>query len=279
MGIGFRTARWIGIGSMALLCACGGGSGGGAASTATAPQNPGVAYGVSLSNAEIATQLYADSARTPSGFYSDPPPSGINYVATFHLKNADLGVVQSATQELCSNDWNQAYGWSEQAANAAPVYANLVATDGNARFFEFDRLRPGQPAIYQRARVYQCSYLDRAGAALNADSGSAGVLNQRPINAIELRQLSEYLWSFTYYNNFGNAVLASSGDLQAGSMRHSLVIASLQSSATPGGCDRFDVIAWRHVVDATTGALTRAVNTLWSFGARRSAGVTETCTP
>ena len=50
-------------------------------------------------------------------------------------------------------------------------------------------------------------YLDRDGVELGEEAGSAGTLNQRPINGPELAALSEYLWQFTLYNNFGHVVL------------------------------------------------------------------------
>jgi hypothetical protein len=106
--------------------------------------------------------------------------------------------------------------------------------------------------------------------------GAAGKMNIRPLSAEELKRLSEYLWQFTDYNNFGHAVLKSAG---AGSstLEHTLHIASLVRDGMSATCDRIDVIAWKHNVDPTTGVLTHSVQQQFSFGAHESAGVAELC--
>jgi hypothetical protein len=278
MAIAYPDWRYLAVAGLTLLNACGGGTAGTTA-TAVTPVSPAAAVGVALNNLQIAEQLYADSARTPAGFYADPAPSGQLYVSTRHLRNSDLGIAQAAGQELCSDDWNQALSWSEQAANRAAAYANLVATDDNSRYFEFDRVLPGDPQILQRGRVYHCRYLDRSGSDSTSAVGPAGTLNLRPLDAVALRQLSEYLWQFTSYNNSGSAVLTSSGVQQAGTLRHTLVIATLQGNATQSGCERVDVVGWWHSLDLSTGALLRGADVLWSFGARRSSGIVESCVP
>jgi hypothetical protein len=225
---------------------------------------------------EIARLIYADQ-RTPEGFYEDTTVPVSGYVATTHLKNTDLGA-EVAAHELCTDDWNQALAWSETVAAAAPTYADLVATDSNTRFFEFGRVPRGQDGAYLRARVYRCEYLDRAGVDLRAPEGDAGHINRRPFSAADLRELSEYLWLFSTFNNFGNAVLGSSGSTGP-TLSHTLYVATLTRASTAGGCDRIDVIEWTHTANSQTGALQRSRRALWSFGARRAGAVAETCAP
>jgi len=195
-----------------VLSACGGGGGGdsaGSTPSASAPPRP-----VTQSDLQIAQSVYGSGPRTPVGFYSDPLPSGHEYVSTMHLKNADVDAAAVAPQplyELCTDDWNQALSWSELGAEHSPQYSDLVETNDDPRFFEFGRVRQGDPTFFIRARVFKCAYLDRAAANLRAAAGPAGKLNLRPLTAAELRSLSEYLLQFTKYNNFGNAVLESSG--------------------------------------------------------------------
>ena len=40
-------------------------------------------------------------------------------------------------------------------------------------------------------------------------SGAAGIMNQRPLTAVELEKLAEYLWQFTMFNNSDYAVESS----------------------------------------------------------------------
>jgi len=137
-------------------------------------------------------------------------------------------------------------------------------------------VRPGEPQFYVRSRVFKCAYLDRSDANLRIGHGPAGQLNQRPISAPELRNLSEYLWQFTTYNNYGSAVLKSSGATTSGGLSHTLIIGTLVRSGLSESCDRIDVIGWRHTID-DDGRLELDVQTLWSFGARESAGVASLC--
>jgi hypothetical protein len=258
-----------------LLTACGGGAGG-SDSSSEVPPNPALAAGVTLGNAQIAAMLYADNARTPADFYAEPLPQSQQYIATSHLKNVDLGDT-GTLHELCTDDWNQALAWSEAAAQRSPQYRALVANEVNARFFQFDRVSGSQPQLYQRGRIFHCTYLDRSGVDLQQLQGQAGQLNLRPIAAADLKLLSEYLWQFTSYNNFGHAVLRSFAATGNGALRHSLIVANLQQANGVNGCDQISVESWTHAVDNSSGALTRSVNTLWSFGARATPTGAELC--
>lgn len=260
------------------LASCGGGGGGGS-SPSSSPAGTSPPRPVDQSDLQIAQSIYGGGARTPAGFYSDPAPSGHTYVSTAHLKNADVDAGATTAQplyELCTNDWNQALAWSETSAQAAPQYANLVETNDDARYFEFGRIRTGTPDFYVRSRVFKCAYLDRSAANLRVSAGPAGQLNQRPLTATDLRDLTEYLWQFTTYNNFGHVVLKSSGATNGSGLAHTLYIGSLTRNGLSASCDRVDVITWRHSVDGN-GQLQLDLQTLWSFGARESSGVVQLC--
>jgi hypothetical protein len=138
-------------------------------------------------------------------------------------------------------------------------------------------VRAGEPHINVRQRVFKCSYVDRTTANLKADEGAAGQLNLRPLTAAELRTFSEYLWSFTPYNNYGHAVLKSEAGSAGATLTHTLYIASLAAHGTSSTCDRVDVVAWRHRLDSSTGALTLEVDAEFSFGARENNGAVELC--
>ena len=264
----------VAIVALLACAACGGGAEGvPAAPTAIADSRP-----IDSSDLEIAQLLYADTQRTPSGFHVDSAPTESGYVATSHLKNVDLpDASNAAPYELCSDDWTTALSWSDQVA-AASVASILTDTNTTTSYYEFGRTRPGTPAGYVRARVYRCSYLDRTGVDLNHATGAAGKLNQRPLTATELQLLAEYLWQFTAYNNYGSAVLKSSGTRSNSGLQHSLIIALLTSAAT-GGCDRISVFDWTHSADAQTGQLDLDTRSLWDFGAHLVAGQVKLCNP
>jgi hypothetical protein len=278
-----RSAARVGarcgwLAAAVALASCGGGGDGGGAAQSPAPAAT-APRAVSQSDLEIAQAVYGGSPRTPDGFYSDSAPSGHDLVATTHLKNTDLAASgpTAPSYELCTDDWNEALAWSESSAQQAAQYADLVATIDDARYFEFGRVRAGAPQLYQRSRVFKCAYLDRSSANLRSEAGPAGRLNRRPLGATELRTLSEYLWQFTTYNNFGHVVLKSAGEATASGFSHTLHIGALTRGGASASCDRIDVIAWRHELNAATGALERTATKLWSFGARENAGVAELC--
>jgi hypothetical protein len=268
--------RCCAIASAVLLVGCGGGGG---ESSSTSPAAIAPPRPVEQSDLQIAATIYQGTDRTPSGFYSEASPGGHASVATLHVKNTDIdpSLEKSAAEyELCTNDWNQALSWSETNALNSTQYSNLVSTEDDERFFEFGRVQTGTPELYVQERIYKCAYLNRAAANLRSPTGEAGQLNVRPLTSDELRRFSEYFWQFTTYNNFGHVVLKSSGS-STGSLEHTLHIASLVRGGVSASCDRVDVVAWRHRVNGTTGALTLDVQPLWSFGAHESAGIAELC--
>ncbi len=267
----------VAVATTLTLSSCGGGGGGASApSVATAtPPRP-----VQQSDLTIAQTLYSGAPRTPAGFHEDAAPSGHEHVSTVHLKNTDIDATLTAPfpqHELCTNDWNEALSWSETNAQDAPQYANLVETSDATRYFEFGRVREGNPQFYVRERVFKCTYVNRTTADLRSPQGSAGQLNERPLTANELRTLTEYLWQFTSYNNFGHAVLKSSGATTSSALTHTLVIANLIRAGISSDCDRIDVIAWRHSADLVSGELELDIEVLLSFGAREVSSVAQLC--
>jgi hypothetical protein len=254
---------------LALLTACNGTETGG---ETAAPQAQALRSGIALTDAGIAELLYAGAPRVPADFLSDAPLPGSGVVSTYHLQNTQLspGAVR---YELCTDDPDQARNWSNTVAGSAEALLGESSTD---RYFEFQRVRSGTPVVNVRARVFRCSYLDRSAVNLADEQGSAGLLNLRPINAVALRTLSEYLWTFSNYNNADNAVLASRAAQQVGNLEHEIVMAQLIRAGS-GGCDRVSVSSWRHRVDLASGAVVREWVPLWEFGARQNIGSVATC--
>jgi len=267
-----RIVRFVPSSLALLLCACGGGGEGTAASTPTAS----VSLGVTQTNAQIASLLYSDAQRTPAGFVVDSAPVFAGYVATSHIKTTDINASAVLHYELCSDDFNQALQWSDTATTVSGDNATLTGNDSTERYFEFDRLRAGTPQGYLRQRIYKCAYLNRNTVDLQASTGNAGTLNARPMDAAMLKGLSEYLWQFTPYNNFGNVVLSSSGSA-SNSLTHSLTIATLTRAGSIGSCDNVDVMTWKHTLDTNTGELTLSITPLFSFHAQESGGAVSLC--
>jgi hypothetical protein len=265
--------------SFALLASsCGGGGGGD--STGSAPATiPLQQRPTALTDIQIAQLVYAGAPRTPADFYAEAAPTSYAYVNTSHLKNTDVADVpnDAAQYELCTDDWNEALAWSEAAQQRSPQYADLTTTDEDSRYFEFGRVRDSEPDVYLRGRVFKCAYLQRAANNLRAQSGNAGLLKSTPVDGEALKTLSEYLWQFTTYNNYGHIVLSSTAETLSTTLRRTLLIANLEREGMSASCDRIYVETWRHDATTLTGELTRSIEELWSFGARESQGTVELC--
>jgi hypothetical protein len=256
-----------------LLAACGGG---GVENTNVQPAKVNPPRPVAQTDIQIAQAVYSDSQRTPPGFYSDSGPAGTN-VSTTHIKSADISSNTAPLYELCSDDWTQAYNWAEAAAQATTQYGSLQVSASTDRFFEFTRSRKTLPLGIRRERIFRCEYLDRGSVDLRAPYSHAGQLNRRPITAGTLQELTEYMWMFSMYNNYGNVVLQSSSTMTSNGLKHTLYMASLASNSGANSCDRITVQAWSYLADMQSGELTLANTALWSFDSKRTGGLAELC--
>ena len=161
-------------------------------------------------------------------------------------------------------------------AIASSRYLDFVGNESTDRYFEFDRVPRGQPDRYVRMRVYRCSYLDRAGVDTTATAGFAGVLNVRPLDAAVLREINEYLWRFTLFNNAEHAVIASEARPALG-LAHALTIASLERADAGASCDRITLHDSILTVDLGTGELQRTAAFVREFRARREGSLIVEC--
>lgn len=266
----------------ALLAGCGGGggtSGGGVAAPASAPptSGSGSTRPVAQTDLEIADLAYTDAARVPAGFRVEAPRYTDAYATLAHLRNTDLDAAAARPHELCTNDFATALQWSETVATARPVYGDLVENNATPLYHEFVRRLRSTPARDAIDRVYRCDYVDRADVDLRAATGSAGRLNYANWTATDLQRLGEYLWGFTADNNTGRVVLKSEARADATGAVHALHLARLVRATTAGACDRVDVVRVDLRAERTAGTMTRTETPLWSFGARRDAGVTGLC--
>lgn len=266
-----RAAR-IAVAAIALS-SCGGGGDG---SNPTSPPQPTP----DQAHLAIAQKLYDGTARTPAGFFADPPPANVTgVVATVHVKNTDVTPAAGGQPryELCTDDETEAMAWSESNSTWMSSYADLVQVDSDARRFEFERVPRSDPTALLRQRVFRCSYLDRSATDLASESGPAGMLKPRPLTASELRDLAEYLWRFTPFNNADYVVEASVGTASGTALTHRIEMWRLQPAAIAGDCDVVQAVNWIHTLDTTSGALSRSVERLGSFRARRSQGLVSLC--
>jgi hypothetical protein len=275
------------LASMGLV-ACGGGGGGSAAPAASAPQNvanPPVSSptppSTSTADLTLAARLYKGDERTPAGFDVETRPASVTgTLSTRHLKNTEFATGPQAagsTYEVCTNDMAQAIDWSERVATWGGQYSDLAEVRADAHMFEVIRVPRADNTAMLRHRVFKCDYLDRSGSDLRTDSGNAGEMNQRPLNAEELGALAEYLWQFTMFNNSDYAVESSSGSTNGSQLMHTNRLGQLVRGAN-GACDTVQISDWTHTLNATDGSLSRSLTNVRSFKVKATAGVAEACT-
>jgi hypothetical protein len=280
-----NTRSLIVLASAALLVACGGGG-----STAPSSSNPQPAVvsppgadsapSTSAADLSLADRMYKGDARTPVGFDVEERPASVTgTLATRHIRNTDLATGPQAlgpTYEVCTNDLAQAIDWSESQATWQGQYSDLAEVNSDPRMFELVRVPRADATAMLRHRVFRCDYLDRAGSDLHSDSGSAGLMNQRPLNAVELKKLAEYLWQFTLFNNADYAVESSTSTTSGNSIVQTIRMGQLVRGSS-GGCDTVQLVDWTHTMDIGNGSLSRALAPVRSFKVKSAAGNVTSC--
>jgi hypothetical protein len=280
-------AKILGMLAATSLVACGGGGGGSAAPGASAPQNvtppsSPAPSSTTVADLALAGRLYKGDERTPSGFDVETRPASVTgTLSTRHLKNTDFATGPQAagsTFEVCTNDMAQAIAWSESVATWGGQYSDLSEVHGDARMFEVIRVPRADNTAMLRHRVFKCDYLDRSDSDLRVDTGAAGEMNQRPLNATELETLSEYLWQFTMFNNADYAVESSTSSISGNQLVHTIRLGQLLRGAN-GACDTVQLSDWAHTMNPADGTLSRSLTNVRSYKVKSAAGVAEACAP
>ncbi len=241
-----RIVMHAGILIVALvITACGGGT----------PASDLQANSYKGSDYEIITKVYTDQ-RTPDGFYQESLPD-IWYTIR-HLKNTDLleGVVPSSTPvyELGTDDFTEALNWSETIALQQAVYEQLVDTTETDQYFQFTRFSPGTPDYTHYSRVFKSSSLDRSGYDLGNPGIYLGMITWQPLTAEQVKYVIEYLWTFTFNNNYGNAVLESYTEETDSEFIHTMTEARLTMDYADN-CDTIQIFESQYSVQKTDGMI------------------------
>ncbi|MDJ0710488.1 MAG: hypothetical protein QNJ14_08865 [Woeseiaceae bacterium] len=264
---------------VALLAAACGGSGSTASTETTAsavaspPQLPQLP-----SNARIAAKAYDPAYSVPDGFFVDLRSDTPGSFTMHHVLDG------SKSYELCTNDLVEAQEW-EAADNAArAVNGQYVTSIETGRYFEFVREldytqdvgNVSSPTTPGFARVFKCEHTNRDGVDRNLPDGFAGIIDPAQLSQERLRDFTEYLWQFAWFNVSRKKVIESRPVTGSGTLRHTLVLALVNNQGT-GACDRIDVVEWRFEASRATGEITRHFDLHHSFEATLEGGVARLC--
>jgi len=230
------------------------------------------------SQEEIITALYDSGYAVPDTFFVDERVDTPETYSLYHLKDP------SSSYELCTDDFDQARQWENTDNNERAVSGYYVGSYQNGKYFEFIRELnypngvgnvPGatSPGF---ARVFKCSNINRNGVDRNLRNGFAGILNERPLSLGTVREFSEYMWQFVFFETSQRKVLRTySTELQT-TLEHTLLLGFIVNQGT-GRCDRIDVVDWIFSADTSNGQVSKEFLLLFSFEARVVDSVPELC--
>lgn len=197
--------------------------------------------------------------RTPDSFYSEPQPDPGIYQTISHIKNVDImdpADLDETTPryELCAGNFSEALNWSI-ASSENP--GNLVDNSEHILFYQFTYASPAQPEQTSLQRVFKCDMVDRSALDIRVADDKWGQYAETVQDKDNVKILIEYLWSFSEYNNYGNAILSSNivehDDHFMLTMEHARLI-SEEQPVQP--CDRVDLYLVNYRTDKFSGEIT-----------------------
>ncbi|HSD69334.1 MAG TPA: hypothetical protein VLB07_07270 [Woeseiaceae bacterium] len=227
---------------------------------------------------EVAELVYDTSYRVPPGFYVDERADSDQSFTLHHVKD------ESNSYEVCTDDFNEAMSLESADNDGRSVNGLYVGSYENSRYFEFIRElsypdgigNVPEPTSPGYARVFKCSYVDRAGVDRHLRDGYAGRLVAAPLTLEVAKNLVEYLWQFAFFWQGQAKVLDTRSASLADSFRHGLIL-GIRTGQGVGKCDRIDVFEWQFTADRTTGVLEKSFIALASFEAELLNGAPRIC--
>lgn len=237
------------------------------------------ANAATTSDMAIAKALYFNE-RTPEDFYHEDFLEDAFYSVS-HVKNVDLLPYNAraglAEHELASNDFNEAMGWVEQAAGYLQPYNQLVDNSETSMYYQFTRVDPASPLFIHIYRVFKANVLDRNGVDRSDEDGEyKGRITSAEITGEKVKLIMEYLWLFTFSNNYYNTVLDSYTTETADSFVHTMNQARLTISNNDN-CDMIEVYEIRYTIPKISGYVWKDKTLTHTFSTRRVGDRIENC--
>jgi hypothetical protein len=260
---------------LAVATACGG------SGSSTEPQpDQGITPAAKLlpTNEEILAKVYDSEYSVPSDFFVDERASMTRSYTLHHVLD------QSDSYEMCTNDLVTAQAWEQADNDSRAVNGYYVDSYENDRYFEFARelsfnddvSNIGDITSPGFARVFKCSHTNRDGVDRQLLDGYAGRLEPAVLDAQSLREFTEYLWQFRFFQVSDKKILDSSSEASADGLQHALLLALVTNQGT-GRCDLIELVEWRFTANVSTGDVQRTFDTVRSFEASFVDGEPSLC--
>ncbi|MEL7187374.1 MAG: hypothetical protein AAFN50_13230 [Pseudomonadota bacterium] len=263
---------------LVIAVSCGGSSS--PEATAVVQTSSGPVVGKSApSNDDIIAKAYDPDYAAPADFFVDERTATETGSFTIHHV-----LDTSRSYEVCSNDMTEATAWEDADNASRAVSGPLVAIHETDRYFEFVREltydddvgNVGDPTSPGYARIFKCNHTNRSGVDRNLLDGYSGVRNAQPLTAAELRDFTEYLWQFRFFNVKHKVVIDSYGESTPGNTVHTLLLALVHSQG-PENCDRVELVEWQFSADEQTREVSRTFQVVRDFEAQVAGGVPSIC--
>lgn len=260
---------------LAIATACGGS---GSTSEAPPPTSGDPAAKALPTNDEILAKVYDPNYSVPDGFFVDERASMTRSYTLHHVLDP------SDSFELCTDDLVEAQSWEQSDNESRAVQGYYVTYTENDRYFEFARELSfaddvgniGDITSPGFARVFKCSHTNRDGVDRQLLDGYAGRLDFVKLDTGLLREFTEYLWQFEYFNVSDKKILASTATSPGTTLRHTLLLALVSNQGTDR-CDLIDIVEWRFDADPVSGEIQRRFDTVRSFEADVVDGAAIVC--
>jgi len=230
------------------------------------------------SQEEIIAAIYDSSYTVPDTFFVDERADTPQSYTLYHLKDV------SVSYELCTDDFDQARQWEDTDNTERSVSGSYAGSYQNDNYFEFIRELYYPNSVGNVAgttspgfaRVFKCSNVNRNGVDRNLRDGFAGILNVRPLSLGAVREFSEYMWQFVFFETSQRKVLRTySTELQT-TLEHTLLLGFAINQGT-GRCDRIEVVDWIFSADKSNGQINKEFLLLFSFEAQVVDSIPELC--
>lgn len=231
-----------------------------------------------LTDLDIATAIYTDQ-RTPSDFYTVDVPNS-EYYTVVNLKSTDLLAIADrageAVYELGTDDFTEALRWSETAANYRPVYKQLVNSSETDWYFQFSRVDMDNPQFVELHRVLKLSAIDRTSVDLNNLNSYRGTIGLTVLTETNAKMIDEYFWTFSFDNNYGNAILGSRVTEADHEYTHTMTQAHLAAGAS-GECDTIEITRATYSIEKSTGDIFMVETPVKTIYASQNSGAIQIC--
>jgi hypothetical protein len=194
---------------LTIAAACGSS---GPADTHKNTETPGSQAYVLPSNDDILAKAYDSGYNVPVGFYVDERAETTRSYTIHHVLD------ESNSFEVCSDDLVDAQALESADNDSRAVNGYYVTSFENGRYYEFVRElnytqdvgNIGDITSPGYARVFKCKHTN---------------LDSERLDAATLREFTEYLWQFTFFNVSAKKVIDSYGSATPSAFRHTLLLA------------------------------------------------------